>query len=250
MAHTAEIDSARCDLAEFPPRSTGTCPRISRTLRGQDDSSKTISESLIRQSALLAACEPMEVDGKVFHKPRLNVHPDRRVGCQAGDPADRRRDRGRDRVHPEKIGNSTFISTESIDDASVDVLNKLGTAMARGLSHAIDSTALSPPLRLTTTPAGLLPRLTANAPEAGADAAFGLDDVLNGISAVETVGGNADVAFINGADLGALRKIKTTGGGYIWLRGNSVIGDPAREAGGHFQGVAFRISPGIAAGTT
>lgn len=216
---------------------------------GADDWSKTISESLIRQSALLAASEPMEVNGKVFHKPRLSVHP---TAEWVGELATLPTDAGTEDViafTPQKIGNSTLISLESIEDASVDVLNKLGQAMARGLSKTIDATALTAADATATSPAGLLKGLTANAPEAGAAAAFELDDVLNGISAIETVGGSADVAFINGADLNALRKSKSTTNEYLWLRGASVVGDPSARPVDTFAGVRFLISPGIAAGT-
>lgn len=216
---------------------------------GQDDWSKTISESLIRQSALLAASEPMEVTGKVFHKPRLSVHP---TAEWVGELETLPTDAGTEDViafTPQKIGNSTLISLESIEDASVSVLNKLGQGMARGLSRTIDTTALSANAATATTPAGLLHGLTANNPEAGAAGAFSLDDILNGISAIETVGGNADVAFVNGADLNALRKLKSTTNEYLWMRGASVVGDPAAKPVDTFAGVMFLVSPGIAAGT-
>jgi hypothetical protein len=124
---------------------------------GQEEWSRSLLEALIRESALLNSPVTMiHTDAKVVHVPRLALHP---TAGWTAELAELPSDAGQEDVialTPRKIGNVVQLSNESIEDASVDVLNSMGRGMARGLSHALDATAFGNSAETATTPAGLL----------------------------------------------------------------------------------------------
>lgn len=216
---------------------------------GQEQWSQSLLEALIRESALLnSPAQVNRTDSKVLHIPRLSVHP---TAAWTAELAELPSDAGTEDVlvlTPRKIGNVVTLSRESIEDASVDALNEMGQSMARGLSHVIDSTAFGTAAETATTPAGLLNGVTPNAaPTNGSNVA--IDDILDGIGAIEGVGGTANAIYLSAADATAIRKQKAAGGGqYLALPGGSVTGDISQPGIEMIGGARFYISPGLAAG--
>jgi HK97 family phage major capsid protein len=210
---------------------------------GQEQWSKSITESLILQSALLRSPVPkIQTDAKVFHLPRLSVHPTAQwVSELETIPTDA----GTEDViafTPYKIADATTLSTESIEDASVDVLDTFGQAMARGLSHAIDLAAFTATASSSTTPAGLFYGLTADE-TLSSETAVDLDNLLDGVTKIEGYGGQPDCCFISAADIGTLRKLKTSTGAYLLLQSGSLTGDVTARPAESFAGAPVLREP-------
>ncbi len=212
---------------------------------GQEEWSASLLEALIRESALLnSPVTTIHTDSKVLHIPRLAVHP---TAAWTAELAELPSDAGTEDVIallPRKIGNTILLSRESIEDASVDVLNALGVGMARGLSHAIDSTAFGAVLETSTTPGGLLYGVTADE----TPATVTIDSILDGVGAIEGFGGTANAVFLNSADLTAVRKSKTTTGAYLALPGGSMTGDISAPGIETIGGARVYVSPGLPLG--
>jgi HK97 family phage major capsid protein len=213
---------------------------------GREEWSQSLLEALTRESALLnSPASVIHTDGRVLHVPRLRVHP---TADWVAELDELPSDAGTEDVIalvPRKIGNVALLSRESIEDASVDMLNSLGTGMARGLSHALDATAFSASAETSTTPAGLLNGLTPDATPTAVE----IDSILDGIGKVEGFGGAANAVYINAADLTAIRKSKSSGGVYLALPGGSVTGDISQPGVEVIGGARMFVSPGIPAGT-
>jgi HK97 family phage major capsid protein len=220
---------------------------------GQGEWTKSLLEALIRESALLnSPVTRIDTDAKVVHVPRLSVHP---TADWAAELEELPSDAGTEDVLalvPRKIGNVILLSRESIEDASVDVLNSLGVGMARGLSHALDTTAFGEAAESPTTPAGLLYDQTAKealTPDA-TPSAVDIDSIFDGIGSIEGHGGVANAIYLNAADATAIRKQKAeTGGGYLALPGGSLTGDISAPGVESIGGARFFVSPGIPAKT-
>ncbi len=219
---------------------------------GQEQWSQTLLEALIRESALLnSPVTTIRTDAKVVHVPRLSVHPSAAWVAELDDMSSDASNAGTEDVlvlTPRKIGNVLLLSNEAIEDASIDVLNSLGTGMARGLSHAVDSTAFGTSAETSTTPAGLLHGLTPDFTPTETNVV--IDDLLDGIGLIEGNGGVANAIFLSSADLTAIRKQKaSTGGQYLALPGGSVTGDITQPGVEMIGGARLFVSPGISAGT-
>jgi HK97 family phage major capsid protein len=219
---------------------------------GQEEWTKSLLEALIRESALLnSPVTTIHTDAKVVHVPRLSVHP---TADWTAELEELPSDAGTEDVLalvPRKIGNVILLSRESIEDASIDVLNSLGVGMARGLSHALDTTAFGVGAESATTPAGLLYDQTEAkvlTPD-GEPTGVTIDSILDGVGKIEGYGGVANAVFLNAADATGIRKAKSENGAYLALPGGSLTGDISAPGVESIGGARFYVSPGIAAKT-
>lgn len=117
---------------------------------------------------------------------------------------------------PMKLGDVVHLSTESIQDSSVDQLNVVSESLVRGVARKLDATAFSDAAAVSGTnpaPAGLL-----HATLPGTEADPSVDAIITGIGAVQAAGGNPNVVFINPADLTTLRLAKASGTGQYLLQ--------------------------------
>ena len=208
-----------------------TSPGLATTW-GREDWSTTLIEALVLQSALLrAGATRITTDARVVHAPRLKVHPAAAwVAEMAPIPSDSG-DADTLVLVPRKVGNVLNLSTESIEDASIDELNAVGMAMVKGVATAVDAAAFSSAAATSTVPAGLL---SYTLPGTGAGGKVDIDGILDGVGAVQGHGGAPDTVFANPADITAIRKLKASGTGQYLLApdGASVEGSPATRVGG------------------
>ena len=208
-----------------------TSPGLATTW-GREDWSTTLIEALVLQSALLrAGATRITTDARVVHAPRLKVHPAAAwVAEMAPIPSDSG-DADTLVLVPRKVANVLTLSTESIEDSSVDELTAVGNAMVRGVAVQVDAAAFSASAATSTTPAGLLSYAL---PGTGAGGKVDIDGILDAVGAIQGHGGVPDVAWMNPADITAIRKLKASGTGQYLLSpdGASVEGTPATRVGG------------------
>jgi HK97 family phage major capsid protein len=217
---------------------------------GVEEWSHQLLEKLIRTSALLAApVTRVESDGRVVYVPRLKLQPSAEWVAELEELPSNAGEHDTVALVPRKIGNVIEVSRESIEDASVGVLDALGTAMVKGLSHALDSTAFGTAAEEAKKPAGLLHGLAAGV-EYAHTGHVDIDNILEAIGKIEGHGGTANAIFINSEDLTTLRKQKSeTGGAYMLLPGGSLTGDITQPGVETIAGARLFISPGIAQGS-
>jgi HK97 family phage major capsid protein len=207
-----------------------TSPGLATTW-GQETWSTTLIESLVLQSALLRAGASRTVaDSRVTHVPRLKVVP---AAAWVAELAVIPSDSGDADIlvlTPRKVANVLNLSTESIQDSSVDELSAVGAAMVRGIAVQIDTAAFSVNAATATVPAGLL---NATLPSTGVGGVVDIDHVLTGVGAIQGKGGSPDTVFLNPADITKLRQQKTTTNAYILAPdAASVEGAPSTRIAG------------------
>ncbi len=104
-----------------------TSPGLSTTW-GQEDWSSTLIEALVLASALLrAGATRVTTDARVVHCPRLKVHPAAAWVAEMQQIPSDSGDADTLVLVPRKVGNVLNLSTESIEDASIDELNRLAS---------------------------------------------------------------------------------------------------------------------------
>ena len=108
---------------------------------------------------------------------------------------------------PKKLANVVSLSRESIEDAPVNELDAVGTALTRSVAAAIDARAFSAAAATALEPAGL--RSYAIPAQTGG---VNIDNVIRAAGTVGTYGAIAGAVFINPADLTTLRLVKDTAG--------------------------------------
>lgn len=213
------------------------------TTWGQEDWSATLIEALILQSALLrAGATRVTTEARVVHVPRSKVHPAAAwVAEMAPIPSDSG-DSDTLVLVPRKVANVLNLSTESIEDASIDELTAVGNAMVKGVAVQVDAAAFSSNAATSTTPAGLL---SYTLPGTGAGGTVTIDGILDAVGAIQGHGGEPDTVFANPVDITAIRKLKSTTGIYLVSPdGASVEGTPATR----IAGCALIPTNGLAAG--
>lgn len=189
-----------------------TSPGLSTTW-GRSDWSAVVIEALILESALLkSGATRVVTDARIQNVPRLKIHPVSQWVAELQEIPSDSGDADILSLVPRKIGNVISVSTESVEDASVDELQEVANSMVRGLATAIDAAAFSNAAATSLTPAGLLSYAL---PGTGAGGTVNIDSIITGVGAVGGHGGVADTCFLNPADLTALRLAKTTINGYI-----------------------------------
>ncbi len=196
---------------------------------GKQDWSSVVIEGLILESALLkSGATRVVTDARIQNVPRLLIHP---TSAWVAELSEIPSDSGSADILslvPRKIGNVISVSTESVEDASIDELNEVANSMVRGLAVAIDAAAFSSAAATAITPAGLLSYTLP-----GGSGGVSIDTILDAVGAVEGHGGIPDTCFINPADVTALRKIKASTGQYILAPdAASVEGAPSTRVGG------------------
>lgn len=137
---------------------------------------------------------------------------------------------------PKKLANVVSLSNESIADASVSTLNATGDAMTRAVAKELDTRAFSTAAATATAPAGLL---AATLP--GGAGSVDIDGILTAIGAIAAAGGVANAAYVNPADLTAIR-IAVVAGGYS-------ISDPTTPGAEAIGGARLYAVPSIVAGS-
>lgn len=145
---------------------------------------------------------------------------------------------------PRKLANVVNLSTESIEDSPVGELDAVGNAMTAAVATAIDARALSAAAATAVAPAGLL--IAGYAIPAQTGGATSIDSYISAIGKVEAAGGTPNVAFVNPADLTALRLIKSapTGSNEYVLES-----DPQQRGASQIAGVRLLPTSKIAAGS-
>ena len=205
-----------------------TSPGLSTTW-GRSDWSAVVIEALILESALLkSGATRVVTDARIQNVPRLKIHPTSAWVAELQEIPSDSGDADILSLVPRKIGNVISVSTESVEDASVDELQEVANSMVRGLGVAIDAAAFSSATATSLTPAGLL-----NATLPGATGGVSIDSILAAVGAIQGHGGNPDTCFINPSDVTILRQLKATTGQYILAPdAASVEGAPATRVGG------------------
>ncbi len=190
-----------------------------------------------------AGATRVTTDARVVHCPRLKVHPTAAwVAEMAPIPSDSG-DADTLVLVPRKVANTLSLSSESIMDAAISELDAVGLAMVKGVAVQVDAAAFSNAAATSTTPAGLLSYAL---PGTGAGGKVDIDGILDAVGAIQGYGGVPDVAWMNPADITAIRKLKASGTGMYLLApdGASVEGTPATRVGR----VAMLPTNGLAAG--
>ena len=216
-------------------------PGLSSTW-GRSDWSAVVIEALILESALLkSGATRVVTDARIQNVPRLLIHPQSAWVAELQEIPSDSGSADILSLVPRKIGNVISVSTESVEDASVDELQEVANSMVRGLATAIDAAAFSSAAATAITPAGLrsytLP---------GGSGGVSIDTILDAVGAIGGHGGQADSCFLNPADLTGLRKLKATTGQYI------VSPDAAARRGaahGSHRRVSALPTNGLPAGT-
>jgi HK97 family phage major capsid protein len=201
------------------------------TTWGREDWSTTLIEALILQSALLrAGATRVTTDARVVHAPRLKTHPSAAWTAELAVIPSDSGDSDTLVLVPRKLANVLTLSTESIEDSSVDQLNAVAMAMVKGLAVVLDQAAFSANAATSTVPAGLL---SYTLPSTGTGGLIDIDHILSGVGAIQGNGGEPDTVFLNPADITKLRQLKSTTGIYLLAPdGASVEGTPATRIGG------------------
>ena len=137
---------------------------------------------------------------------------------------------------PRKVGNTCTLSTESVEDASIDALDAIGTAMVRGIATKVDAKAFSADAASAKAPAGLLSYSLPASSATGPDVA----GIVTAVSEIAGEGGQANAAFVNAADMGAIQ-VDAVKGGYS-------LSDPTRPGVTAIAGAALYPAP-LPAGT-
>lgn len=218
-------------------------PGLSTTGWSAEDWSSTLIEALILESALLKAGASRVVSAsRIVHLPRLTVHP---AASWVGEMTEIPSDAGSADslvLTPRKLADVLTLSSESIEDASVNELDAVGQAMIKGLAVQLDATAFSSAAATATSPAGLLSYTLP-----GASGTPDIDGILDAVGSIQGHGGVPDTCFLNPTDLTGLRKLKASGTGQYLLApdGASIEGQPSTRVGG----CALIPTNGIAAGS-
>ena len=215
-------------------------PGLSTTW-GKSDWSAVVIEALILESALLrSGATRVVTDARIQNIPRLKIHPASQWVAELQEIPSDSGDADILSLVPRKIGNVISVSTEAVEDASVDELQEVTNSMVRGLGVEIDAAAFSTAAATSLTPAGLL-----NATLPGATGGVTIDSVLSAVGEIQGHSGAPDTCFLNPVDLTGLRQIKASTGQYILSPdAASVEGAPSTR----IAGCALIPTAGLAAG--
>lgn len=194
------------------------------------------------QSALLRSPNLNRVvtDGRVVHIPRIKTAPAAQFVAELAQIPSDAGDADQLVLTPRKAADVVTLSRESVEDASVDELNAVATAMTRGIGRTLDVAFFSAAAATAVTPAGLRSYVLP-----GGAGGVTIDRILDGVGAIEAVGGTPDVAWLAPADVTALRKAKDSQNRYL------LEPDEQLQEGGatRIAGVSLIPSAGLTAGT-
>lgn len=187
--------------------------------------SAQLIEALMLQSAVLRApVTRVLTNERVVHVPRVTVAPTASWVAELAQIPSDSGDADTLALTPRKVADTLLISSEQIADASVDVLNAVGAAMTRGVAQKIDEAFFSTSAETATVPAGVLSNTLP-----GEAAAMSIDAILDGIGAIQAVGGSPDTVFLAPADITALRKAKSNTGFYLLAPEGASLQAPGAE---------------------
>lgn len=212
------------------------------TVWGAENWSETLISALQLQSAVLQANTSRVVtDSRVVHIPRLKVYPAASWVAELEEIPSDSGDADTLALVPRKCANVLTLSTEAIEDAPISELDAVGQAMVRGVARQVDEAFFSANAETATVPAGVLSYAL---PGEAVD--MSIDAVLDGIGAIQGVGGSPDAVFLNPSDLTGLRKQKATGTGQYLLAPDAA----SLQGGGaeHIGGAQLYPTIGLAAG--
>ena len=209
---------------------------------GADDYSKFVLDHLSVESAILASgARRINITGKQAHVPRLNSSGTASWTAELQEIVSSAPDADEILLVPKKTANVLVVSTEAIEDAEVDVLNRVGDAMARSVAVALDTKAFSADAATALAPAGLrsytLPGVTGDPTL--------IDTLLTGIGAIRNAGGNANSIYMAAADVTTLSLMKQATGSNVPL----LAPDPTQSFSMQIGGARIWPVPGMPAGT-
>jgi HK97 family phage major capsid protein len=183
------------------------------TTWGAETWSQVLVNALVLESALLNSGATRVIsDSRVTHVPRLKVYPQAAWTAELSPLPSDSGDSDILILTPRKLGTTLQLSTEAIQDSSVDALDAVGNAMVRGIAKTLDAAAFSANAATATVPAGLL---SYTLPGSGTGGIVDIDHILSGVGAIQGVGGSPDTCFCNPADITKIRQQKATTGQYI-----------------------------------
>ena len=203
---------------------------------GSEQWAAYVLDHLATESVLLASgARRIDVEGKQAHVPRLNTDGTASSTAENAEIMSSAPDADEILLSPRKLANVLTVSNESIEDSSVDNLNRIGDAMTRSVATALDTAVFDAVVASAIRPAGLrsaaytLPGVTGST----ADLA-GIDAILTGIGAIRTAGGRANSVYMAAEDITALTLLKEgTGSDRKLLNPEGAIGDePVYRIGG------------------
>ena len=211
---------------------------------GADHSAAYVLDHLSSASVLLnSGARRINIAGKQAHVPRLNSDGTATWTAENAEIASSAPDADEILLIPKKLANVVTLSTESVLDAEVDSLDRVGDAMTRSVAVGLDTAVFDAVAVSATRPAGLRNAAAYTLPGATADPTD-LDVLLSGIGAIRTAGGRANAIYMAAADITtiSLKKKLTTGSNEPLL---------TRNADGHYEvgGAELWPTPGMPAGT-
>lgn len=191
---------------------------------GREDWAAYVLEHLATESVLLrAGARVVPITGRIAHIPRTLTDGTATWTPEGQEIASSAPTGDQLVLTPKKLANVVSLSRESIEDAPVDELDAVGTALTRSVATAIDARAFSTSAATADAPAGLRSVAT-DLPVAIGD--ISIDNIISAVGAVQAVGAIANAIFLNPNDLTALRLVKTATGS------NQPVLQPDLQAGG------------------
>jgi HK97 family phage major capsid protein len=211
------------------------------TTWGQQEWSSTLIEALFIESVLLrAGPNRVTTEGRIVHVPRLLVAPRadwveelRELPSDAGeaDTLD---------LTPKKVGNVIALSNESIEDSSASQLDRVGSAMTRGVATKVDAKAFSADRVEARAPAGLFAEAY-SVPSFRQREGVLLRTLITGIGAISGRGGVPNAVFVSADDATALRLEALTGS-------YATLADPTAPGIERVGGAQLYVTPSLTRG--
>ncbi len=175
---------------------------------GREEWASYVLEHLAAESVLLrAGARIVPVLGRIAHVPRTLTDGTATWTPEGVEIASSAPTGDTLTLTPKKLANVVSLSRESVEDAPVNELDAVGTALTRSIAQAIDARAFGTAAATATEPAGL--RSYAIPAQTGG---VTIDNIIRSVGTVESYGAIANAAFINPTDLTTLRLLKDTAG--------------------------------------
>ncbi len=181
------------------------------TTWGAEEWGRTLLEALAVEAVLLrAGARRIDTTGREIHVPRQLLDP-------ASDWVEELRELPSDEGEADtldllmkKLGNVVSLSTESIQDSSIETLNGVGRAMVRGCATKLDARAFSTSRADERAPAGLF-EAELRVPGTRTRAVR-IETLVRAVGSIAGYGGVPNAIILSSTDLTALRLEALTGG--------------------------------------
>lgn len=180
-------------------------PTTTTNLFSHETVNRLVVEPLLAESVALSTLRVIRTQSTIYYLPtvgngtaawvdELQTIPDAGVDASMAE------------VRPRKVAATATVSNESVSDANAAAM--IGGAIVSGLAQEADRAFFAG--AAPTGPAGI-PAIIGTQAITG-DPAAGLDPYVDGISAIESVGGQAGAIYVAPATWASLSKLKATTG--------------------------------------